>query len=78
VAREAEEGVETAEAMAEEVPSDQLSHEANEYRNWCKLMELNAMKNIATNESNKNGGMLMEEEDLEEVIESGGEGDGGS
>lgn len=31
-------------------PSDQLSEEANEYRNWCKLMEINAMKNIATSD----------------------------
>ena len=38
------------------VPSEQLSHEANEYRNWCKLMELNAMKNIATNENNEGSG----------------------
>ncbi|KAF2357149.1 Zinc finger C2H2-type [Trinorchestia longiramus] len=40
------------------IPSDQLSHEANEYRNWCKLMELNAMKNIATSDlidANKEG-----------------------
>lgn len=28
--------------------SDKLSHEANEYRNWCKLMEMNALKNLAT------------------------------
>ncbi|XP_018012108.1 serine/arginine repetitive matrix protein 2 [Hyalella azteca] len=40
------------------IPSEQLSHEANEYRNWCKLMELNAMKNIATSDlidANKEG-----------------------
>lgn len=45
VARETEEDLDE-----NGTPSDQLSHEANEYRNWCKLMELNAMKNIATSD----------------------------
>lgn len=43
---------------------EQLSHEANEYRNWCKLMELNAMKNIATS-------------DMLENADTGGEGSAG-
>lgn len=37
----------SAEAVEEE--AEKLSDEANEYRNWCKLMELNAMKNIGAN-----------------------------
>lgn len=37
----------TAEVVEEE--AEKLSDEANEYRNWCKLMELNAMKNISAN-----------------------------
>ncbi|KAB7494558.1 hypothetical protein Anas_10944 [Armadillidium nasatum] len=28
--------------------NEKLSHEANEYRNWCKLMEMNALKNLST------------------------------
>ena len=44
-----------------EEEAEKLSDEANEYRNWCKLMELNAMKNIGANsntppeEKKKNG-----------------------
>lgn len=37
----------SAEAVEEE--AEKLSDEANEYRSWCKLMELNAMKNISAN-----------------------------
>uniref|UniRef100_A0A6A7FUW5 Serine/arginine repetitive matrix protein 2-like n=2 Tax=Hirondellea gigas TaxID=1518452 RepID=A0A6A7FUW5_9CRUS len=46
---------ETEDVDDDNTPSEHLSHEANEYRNWCKLMELNAMKNIATSVSADNG-----------------------
>lgn len=37
----------STDSMDEE--AEKLSDEATEYRNWCKLMELNAMKNISAN-----------------------------
>ena len=68
VAREADDGVVSGDI--DDTPRDQLSHEANEYRNWCKLMELNAMKNIATSDMLENSS-----EAVGEV--SGGEDGGG-
>lgn len=48
-AMEATAGALEASAEAVEEEAEKLSDEANEYRSWCKLMELNAMKNIGAN-----------------------------
>lgn len=48
-AMEATAGALEASAEVVEEEAEKLSDEANEYRSWCKLMELNAMKNIGAN-----------------------------
>lgn len=51
-AMEATAGAIDTSAEVVEDEAEKLSDEANEYRNWCKLMEINAMKNIGASTTN--------------------------